>query len=415
MSPDDTGRPRPGTALFFAFAFATVAVALALIGPRPTGEQWIALALLLPLYVLALRTEFAHGISSSVPTQPFLVGMLLLLPPEIVPLCLAVAHIADGLFTARSVMDWAANAFTGWFCLGPVLVLLIAQPDALGWHNWWIYLAALLAQFILDITAGVGFELLMSRPPEAILRPLLWGQALDVCLSVIAFCAVVAADASLWSIPLLAAPVAMIALMIQDRQALATDRRSLDEEVTQVRSEARVDQLTGLGNRRAWEEGVAEVERRLVVGSIRRVGVVMADLNDLKLINDSRGHDAGDELLRTMGRLFAATAPDGATAARIGGDEFAMLLPDPGLTGVNDVIRRLQAALAAHPGVDGVTLSAAMGGATHPPAADVARAVVDADAAALAAKRNRRDRREGDPRLPSPRRSDGDRLSPYGD
>src|SRR5690606_8839399 len=143
--------------------------------------------------------------------------------------------------------------------------------------------------------------------------------------------------------------VVLLALLIQDRQALATDRQTLDEEVTAVRTEARIDLLTGLGNRRAWEEALAEAERALSVGTMRRVGVIMADLNDLKRTNDTLGHDAGDDLLRTMGRLFAATAPDGSVTTRIGGDEFALLIPDPGLNGVSEVVHRLEAALAVHP------------------------------------------------------------------
>lgn len=409
MSDDLTARAPTRIIAGLGLMFIVIAVALALSGPMPTGEQWIAIALLLPLHVIAQHTEFVHGINSSVPTQPVLVGLLLLAPPEVVPLCLVAAVLLSGIRSGGSLLDWGSRFVNGWYSLGPVLVLAIAQPGLLDWHNWWVFLVALAAQFLIDLASAVGFELLMARPPEAILKPLAWNQAVDLCLSVISFCAVVAADGSLWSIPLLAAPIGLIALMIQDRQALATDRRSLDEEVTQVRTEARIDQLTGLGNRRAWTEALTEVEQQLARGDIRRVGVVMADLNNLKLINDSRGHDAGDELLRTMGRLFAAATPDGATSARVGGDEFAMLLPDPGLTGVKDLIVRLEAALAAHPGIDGIALSAAVGGAAHPPALDVAQAVVDADAAALAAKRTHRARRIGDSRLPSPRRHDGER------
>lgn len=94
--------------------------------------------------------------------------------------------------------------------------------------------------------------------------------------------------------------------------------------------EASTDPLTGLANRRTWEWVLAAEEERC-----RRFGhqatVICLDLDELKLINDTLGHEAGDELLVRAARAItgAVRAPD--VVARLGGDEFAVLAVETGL------------------------------------------------------------------------------------
>lgn len=83
------------------------------------------------------------------------------------------------------------------------------------------------------------------------------------------------------------------------------------------------DPLTGLHNRTYFEQEM----HRLEAESCTPVGIVLCDIDGLKLVNDTLGHDAGDELLLTAARVLKETFPGGGTVARIGGDEFAMLLP----------------------------------------------------------------------------------------
>jgi diguanylate cyclase (GGDEF)-like protein len=83
---------------------------------------------------------------------------------------------------------------------------------------------------------------------------------------------------------------------------------------------ARRDALTGLANRRAWDEALQEA-----ASSPRWVSVAMIDLNDLKVINDSSGHQAGDDYLREAAQLLRDAAQPGDVVARIGGDEFGIL------------------------------------------------------------------------------------------
>jgi diguanylate cyclase (GGDEF)-like protein len=89
------------------------------------------------------------------------------------------------------------------------------------------------------------------------------------------------------------------------------------------------DSMTGLANRRALDEAAAQVLGRLSEGPSRRVTAVAIDVNGLKLVNDTAGHDAGDQLLTAVaGLLVRHFSPlVGSLVARVGGDEFTVLVP----------------------------------------------------------------------------------------
>jgi diguanylate cyclase (GGDEF)-like protein len=108
--------------------------------------------------------------------------------------------------------------------------------------------------------------------------------------------------------------------LMEDVTDLHTDRERLEQLSTQ-------DEITGLANRALWYDRLASalaVARRNPGSS---VAVMILDINQFKMYNDSLGHHAGDELLRQISRRLQKVLRDTDTLARLGGDEFGIVLP----------------------------------------------------------------------------------------
>lgn len=120
-----------------------------------------------------------------------------------------------------------------------------------------------------------------------------------------------------------------------------TERKSKEEELRYISNH---DSLTGLYNRSYFESQMVKLERE------RRfpLGVVMVDVDDLKLLNDSLGHDAGDDILRRTAALLKSTFRADDVVSRIGGDEFAVLLPGADTKIVSNAIARFKKELHQH-------------------------------------------------------------------
>ena len=115
--------------------------------------------------------------------------------------------------------------------------------------------------------------------------------------------------------------------------------------VEQLRAQADRDSLTGLLNRRAFmRELGTEIERSLRYG--RHFVLALCDLDDFKSINDTDGHPAGDRALAAVAALLESTIRASDFAFRIGGDEFALLLPETDADEAQDAVRRIVTALA---------------------------------------------------------------------
>jgi diguanylate cyclase (GGDEF)-like protein len=120
--------------------------------------------------------------------------------------------------------------------------------------------------------------------------------------------------------------------------------RDLREALTRAQSEARTDSLTGLGNRKAFEE-----QLELLTAIARRYGgplaLILFDLDGLKRVNDTQGHAAGDAALVHFASVLRGAARESDLAARVGGDEFAALLPQTDARGAGVLAERIHRAL----------------------------------------------------------------------
>ena len=189
-------------------------------------------------------------------------------------------------------------------------------------------------------------------------------------------------------------------------QELASDIWQMHEDLTRAITESATDPLTGIGNHRAFHEALGDA----VTAAVRTgepLSLVALDLDDLKLINDSCGHMAGDRVIAAVARELTTAAGRRDLCARVGGDEFAILCPGRERHEALELAARVAAAVEAlsilrltgAEAPEGVGTGVSFGVAAL--AADVTSAddlVQAADAALYARKFGRAERQAGDRR-----------------
>ncbi len=244
-------------------------------------------------------------------------------------------------------------------------------------------LAVGLIAFTREATGGVatGLSLLLIAP---ILWAALYGTDTEVAVVIVAAVLAIAGPIAVGSEPRDDVPrLAMLALVAG---LLAWLLRA-------ARRAAAEDALTGLANRRTWDLALQrEVDRAARTGVPG--GVVLMDLDNFKVFNDARGHAAGDELLRAVARSWNGAMRPYDLLARIGGEEFGVLLPATTADEAMDVADRLRRAVP-----DGQTCSAGVAVITGETGGNSAMRA--ADAALYEAKAAGRDRVVG-AQVPAP-------------
>lgn len=128
-------------------------------------------------------------------------------------------------------------------------------------------------------------------------------------------------------------------------QASTQEVNVLTEDLQRARSEALLDALTGLKNRRGFKRAADELQ--LQRGDLAGTALMMVDMDHFKLINDVHGHVLGDKVLRVVADVLKSNVKGRDVAARFGGEEFAVLLPETSLSGAVALGRQI-CSLVAH-------------------------------------------------------------------
>jgi diguanylate cyclase (GGDEF)-like protein len=177
-------------------------------------------------------------------------------------------------------------------------------------------------------------------------------------------------------------------------------KRRVETLVERLSESAKTDPLTGLLNRRGFEEYFEYELERARRGS-GRLALVLLDLDYFKVVNDRYGHAVGDEVLERLGAVLMSVKRQIDAAARIGGEEFAVLLPESDTDGAYVVCERIRRrvsetfAEADIPGIDGpgLPLTVSLGIASFPNGGTSQPELLSsADRALYDAKRQGRDR-----------------------
>jgi len=184
---------------------------------------------------------------------------------------------------------------------------------------------------------------------------------------------------------------------------LRTTQDALEEQTTllaqtneRLHRLATTDPLTGLANRRAFQDRIAEVIQAAPDGALQ-CGLLLLDVDNFKPYNDTYGHPAGDEVLKSVAALLRAAIPANGLAARYGGEEFAVLLPGMTYSEARAAAELLRRRIEGHAFPDrAVTVSVGVtclnGYSGSEPTRLVTHAISAADAGLYRAKRAGRNR-----------------------
>lgn len=156
------------------------------------------------------------------------------------------------------------------------------------------------------------------------------------------------------------------------------------------RVEAEKDGLSGLPNRRAFERAARSL---LIQSPMGEHALILCDLDHFKRINDSYGHSVGDQAIRSFGNLLLSSAPLNAILGRVGGEEFAVVLPNVDIEAALLLAQAIRAATTTMPDIpDDLQVTASFGVSPLRTAAGLAEAYREADAALYSAKNAGRNR-----------------------
>jgi diguanylate cyclase (GGDEF)-like protein/putative nucleotidyltransferase with HDIG domain len=288
---------------------------------------------------------------------------------------LGLLAIVANAYVVAAVLQWRAHKLPAWsmplaLAWGSTLITGVAYfsgeaPSPLVFFYLWIFLYA--SYFLTRKEAalqiayvGLAFGALLAvRPPSSGI-PAWWLVGMGTLM------------------------VAAILIM--------TMRVRVESLISRLYDAARTDPLTQLSNRRGFRE-LLDLDLERARRSETEMTVLVGDLDRFKEVNDRSGHQVGDAALQRVARVLDESKRQIDSASRVGGEEFALILPDTGQDGAFALAERMRCALSDEFAEDSVPITISFGLATYPLHGETAASLLRAaDEALYAAKDSGRNR-----------------------
>jgi len=179
-------------------------------------------------------------------------------------------------------------------------------------------------------------------------------------------------------------------------ERLQEDYEQLQKECVELRVLAHNDSLTGLLNRRTYDEAIKRFKASLSGGDhnrkngLKSLGFIMIDLDYFKQVNDSHGHNVGDEVLKEVAQAIKTSLRQSDLIFRMGGDEFSALIPNVDNVGMRRLVEKVRKAVEQLTFSTDVKMTISTGGAIAKSEAEVEKLSSLADKALYVAKRKGR-------------------------
>jgi diguanylate cyclase (GGDEF)-like protein len=157
-------------------------------------------------------------------------------------------------------------------------------------------------------------------------------------------------------VTLVSALIFAAVLLLQIRNISRAKLEAEKETSRSFRMMANTDSMTGVRNKYAYSEDEAAINRMIKAGELEKLAVLVCDVNGLKIVNDTQGHAAGDQLIKDACALICRQFTHGSVY-RIGGDEFAVLLEGKGYDSMLEVLAETNREIEANISKNAVVVS----------------------------------------------------------
>jgi diguanylate cyclase (GGDEF)-like protein len=388
-------------------------------------RRWSERVIWLPEEVVGAQRRRAQtllGVATAVAVAAIpvavVVGLYLPEPARNVPVILVglLFYVAIRLLVRRSHFTVAAWVFLAYFCLVPLNGFLVgegpAPPDVLFVTVVPVMAAVLLPARHVLVAIGVALLdlVIVSRTADTstvgVAELTIYSLIVLLTVGAAALVLTIVIDGAFDAVTSTRSEALRLAEELQVANSELEERvRSRTTELAEaLQREQRLsaqlaeltvrDALTGLHNRRHMDDTIDRMFR-YAVRSGHPLSIAIIDLDDFKRVNDRYTHLVGDQVLRESAAVLEGSIRGSDELVRMGGEEFALLMPGTSLKEAMTVCDRIRATLEAHPWhsiVEGISVTASFGVATTGTAREVSELVRAADEQLLRAKRSGKNR-----------------------